>query len=539
MRAYVNPGNNGFAEKKKKDYVDKSGLISLINRSIDTGEKLFCISRPRRFGKSYAAQMICAYYDISCDSHSLFDDLIISEDETYDRFINQFNVINLDITNYVSNVRKSPSASFEDIPDMIERSIIRELTAMYPDIKESDSLNDYLLELVEITKAKIIFVIDEWDSIIREAVNNSDAQEKYLNLLRGWFKNNNFTPQVVAAAYMTGILPIKKDGTQSAISDFQEYTMLEPQGFAGYVGFNEDEVRNCCAEKEIDFEKMKKWYDGYTVGEIHSIYNPYSVIQTIKQGKFRSYWKKTTAAETLLTYIDMDEEGLQEDIARLIAGESIEIDTDSFQNDVETFTSKDDVLTLMIHLGYLTYEEDDTYDDGKPVGMVHIPNEEVRTEFEKILRKSKHRKLIDLIKKSDQLLEDTINCNEDAVAKAIQDVHDSEYSPTFYNDEQSLRYVVKLAYLSCVDQYAKIEEMPSGRGIADVVFIPRRASKLPPMVIELKWNKSESNAMEQIHSKKYYNTLLAFGGEVLLVGINYDTVTKIHTCNIEMLKVRG
>jgi hypothetical protein len=268
------------------------------------------------------------------------------------------------------------------------------------------------------------------------------------------------------------------------------------------------------------------------------MYNPYSVMQALATGQYRSYWKKTSAAETLMTYIDMDQDGLQDDVARLIAGESIVVDTDTFQNDVETFTCKDDVLALLIHLGYLTYEEvRDSYDDddGTLTGLARIPNEEVRAEFRKILRRATHKGLVALVRRSDDLLKDTLAGNHEAVARAIQEVHDSEYAPTFYNNEQSLRYVVKMAYLSCVDQYAKVEELPSGHGIADVVFLPSRRSPLPAMVVELKWNESASGAIAQIKEKGYHTALRSFCGEIVLVGVSYDRKTKRHTCQIDFL----
>ena len=235
-----------------------------------------------------------------------------------------------------------------------------------------------------------------------------------------------------------------------------------------------------------------------------------------------------------MTYIDMDQDDLQDTIARLIAGERVVVDTESFRNDVETFTCKDDVLTLLTHLGYLTYEEEsDSYDDDTVVGLVKIPNEEVRSEFDKILRKAKHKSLIELVKKSDQLLKDTLEGKNDAVAKAITDVHDSEYAPTYYSNEQSLRYVVKMAYISCVDQYAKVEELPTGHGIADVVFLPKRRSTLPAMIVELKWNKDAEGAIKQIKDRNYPKILTNYGGKIILVGINYDDDTKVHNCKIE------
>ena len=536
MGTYLNPGNCGFAEMLKSDYVDKTGLIRVINSTIGTKQKLTCISRPRRFGKSYAAQMLCAYYDKTCDSHGLFDKYNISQDATYDMYMNHFHVISLDITGFISNAKKKRIPLIE-VPAAIDSTLLKEAHKYYPEFQEITDLNECLLELVRKTDTKIVFVIDEWDSMIREAKEDDEAQESYLNLLRGWFKNNNFTSEAVAAAYMTGILPIKKDGSQSAISDFIEYSVLEPGDFAGFVGFTEEEVKKICGDSSQKFDEMKLWYDGYTIGEKHSVYNPYSVMHAVSSGKFKSYWKKTSAAETLMTYIDMDQDDLQDTIARLIAGESVIVDTDSFQNDVETFTCKDDVLTLLTHLGYLTYEEEpDSYDDDSVVGLVKIPNEEVRSEFDKILRKANHKSLIALVKKSDQLLKDTLEGKGDAVAKAIADVHDSEYAPTYYSNEQSLRYVVKMAYISCVDQYAKVEELPSGHGIADVVFLPKRRSTLPAMIVELKWNKDAEGAIMQIKDRNYPKILTNYGGRIVLVGVNYDEDTKTHTCEIEEYK---
>ena len=229
-----------------------------------------------------------------------------------------------------------------------------------------------------------------------------------------------------------------------------------------------------------------------------------------------------------MTYIDMDEDGLQEGIARLISGEAIEVDTEQFENDFETFKSKDDVLTLMIHLGYLTYSEDD-----QGTGTARIPNEEIRMEFNQILRKGKHRKLLSLIQASDRLLENTLRGDARAVAETIAMVHDSNYAPQFYNDEQALRATVRYAYITCVDQYIRIEELPSGHGCADLVYIPKRRSSLPAMIIELKWNKTAEGAISQIKNRNYPAALKDYGGELLLVGISYNEKTKAHTCVIE------
>lgn len=521
---YLNPGNEGFRKILQSEYVDKTGLIALINKTIGTMEMLTCVSRPRRFGKSYAAKMLCAYYDCSCDSRGLFDDMEIAGTQGYLTHLNQYHVINLDVTGFISEAARM-DISLSDVPNMIADAVYRELTESYPELK-GKSLMDAMIGCVEKTGKEFVFVIDEWDALIREAKGDAAVQKRYLYFLRGWFKNNNFTPKVVAAAYMTGILPIKKDGSQSAISDFREYTILNPGRFVEFTGFTESDVRSLCRRHEMDFKEVRQWYDGYDFPGYGAIYNPYSVMCAMQEQKCRSYWKKTSAAESLMTYINMDFEGMQESVSRLLSGEEIEIDTESFENDFETFRSRDDVLTLLIHLGYLTWHEED--------GTAHIPNEEVRTEFRKILKAANaNRKWVELISRSCRLLEDTIAGNEEAVAKAIEETRGSEYAPTYYNDEQALRYVIKFAYIAALEQYLKVEELPSGKGIADVVYLPKRRSLLPALVVELKWNKSSEGAIRQIKERNYPAILKDYDGEIVLVGISYDVKTKAHSCLIE------
>ncbi|MCI9144278.1 MAG: AAA family ATPase [Lachnospiraceae bacterium] len=528
MGNYLNPGNKGFEKIVQSEYVDKTGLIALLNKTIGTMEMLTCISRPRRFGKSYAAKMLCAYYDCSCDSHVLFDDREVARTPGYLTHLNQYHVINLDITGFLSEAKRE-RMPMADVPGKIVEAVHKELQSLFPGLDSGNSLMENLICCVEETGREFVFIIDEWDALIREAKGDPEIQSTYLNLLRGWFKNNNFTPKVVAAAYMTGILPIKKDGSQSAISDFIEYPILEPDGFAEFTGFTEVEVRNLCEKYEMSFGEAKSWYDGYDFPDVGAIYNPYSVMQAMRRKKFGSYWQKTSAAESLMTYINMDFEGLQETISRLISGEEVEVDTDLFENDFETFRSRDDVLTLLIHLGYLTWNEED--------GTAHIPNEEVRIEFRKILKgMNGNQRWMELLGRSEKLLEDSIAGNREAVSKAIEEIRQTQYAPTFYNDEQALRYVIKFAYIAAADQYLKIEELPSGRRIADVVYLPKRKSLLPALVVELKWNKSSGGAIRQIKDRNYPAILKEYEGEIVMVGINYDAKEKTHSCEIELLQ---
>lgn len=526
MGTYVNPGNQAFKRILDPNYVDMTGLIRLMNDRVGGAQSLVCISRPRRFGKSYAAKMLTAYYDCSCDSHTLFDKKIISRTKAYEDHLNKYHVVYLEITSFISSARRQ-GISLKEVPNMIVDALHAELTQMNPELPPEKSLTELFVRCVEKEGGKqFVFIIDEWDSMIREAKDDEEAQKRYLDLLREWFKNGTFTPKVVAAAYMTGILPIKKDGSQSAISDFQEYSMLRPGEFAKFTGFSETQVKRLCKKNKMDFESVKAWYDGYELAEEHAVYNPYSVMNACWEKTCCSFWNTTSAVEAMTDYINMDFDGLQETVAQLIGGAEIEVNTSRFQNDFERFHSKDDVLTLLVHLGYLTFDVVQR--------TVHIPNEEVREEFRHFLNTNQvgehWRKLLN---RSRQLVTDTIQGNNEAVAEALEEIRGENYAPQFYNNEQALRAIIKYAYISAFGQYVKVEEMPSGKGIADVAFIPTPHSRLPAMIVELKWNKTAGGAITQVKAKQYTTNLKPYAGSILLVGINYDEKTGRHSCLIE------
>ena len=533
---YVNPGNIAFQRINNSEYVDKTQIIDLINARIGTNNNLVCISRPRRFGKSFAAQTLSAYYDCSCDSHALFDDKKIAKCESYTEHLNQYNVICFDVTSFVSVARRT-QRPLSDVPNMITEALQKELVETHSQLRPDMSLTECILRCVEGTKdepgRKFVFIIDEWDAVIREAKDEPATQKQYLDLLREWFKNIAFTPKVVAAAYMTGILPIKKDGSQSAISDFKEYTMVKPRDFGGYVGFTEEEVRRICKDKNVDFETTKRWYDGYTFEGVGSVYNPNSVMQAIDNNDFDSYWTETSAAEGLMEYISHDYNGLTKTIAELIAGIDVKVSVTGFANDLTTFRGKDDVLTLMIHLGYLAYDSVNK--------TVRIPNEEIKLEFQKAVKEVKHTATLERLRASEQLFLDTIEGNETAVAEQIEKIHMEETSPIHYNKEDSLRSVIKLAYYTYRDNYVQWEELPAGAGYADVAYLPKYDSGYPILVIELKWNKDAETAIQQIKNRHYPDSFKGFGKEIILVGITYDKDTpagnRKHICKIEKVEM--
>lgn len=521
----LNPGNSGFSRVLAGDYIDKTGLLSLINQSIESSKFLTCISRPRRFGKTYAAQMLCAYYDKSCDSSSLFSSLNIAKDPSYKKHLNKYDVIYLDMTGI-----KPYTEQYTKITSYLIKQICDEIRDTYPSVVIKDNLSLTLENVVAHTGNKFVIIIDEWDAPIRE---NPSVHKEYLEFLRSLFKNSLSTSKIFAAAYMTGILPIKKDGSESAISDFDEYTMVNPRKYSEYVGFTEAEVSSLCNKNNIDFSLMKKWYDGYCFSNASdeiSIYNPNSVIKAVSNNSFESYWSQSSSADNLMNYISRDYSGLSKTIAELIGGIEVKVDTLNFQNDLTTFNGKDDVLTLLIHLGYLAYDAQS--------GTVHIPNEEIKLEFQRSIRKTDHKETLFRLGQSDQLFMDTIEQNADAVALQIEKIHREECSPLHYNKEDSLRSVIKLAYYTYKDNYLQFEELPSSLGYADIVYLPKKNSDWPALVIELKWDKSAKTAIDQIKEKHYPDILKGYGGKILLVGISYDkdrNSDKKHHCQIESI----
>lgn len=406
MGRYLNVGNDGFRAIRKGRYVDKTGLISFINETLGTADKLTCVSRARRFGKSFAVKMLCAYYDKSCDSNELFDGLEIAEDPSYRKYLNKYDVIYLDMTLFISLC-----GNMKDIMAYIQEQVIQEIADVYPAAVGEEHLSMAMAKASASAGIKFIVIIDEWDALFREAKNDTDLQKEYIRLLRGLFKSS-LTDSMIEAAYMTGILPIKKYGTQSAMTDFREYTMLSPKRLAKYAGFTETEVRQLCEDYGMDYGEAKRWYDGYSFKNVPSVYNPNAIMRAMQNQEFGSYWTETETYEALKIYIDMDFDGLREAILSMLGGEKCPVNTGTFQNDLTSLRSRDDVMVLLIHLGYLAY-------DGE-AEKVYIPNEEIRQEFFLALKHSGHWEIAKLVKESDELLRAALNLNGEKVADAIE-----------------------------------------------------------------------------------------------------------------------
>ena len=521
MGMYINRGNKEFSDIVAHEYVDKSMLIPIVNATLNSERRYSCVTRSRRFGKSMAAKMLCAYYDKSCDSRELFRGLKAEQDGTFETYLNKFYVICVDMTDFTTRFRNE-----KEIVSLIQQDIINDVLNVFPDteVRERDDLMSILYRISESTGERFVMVIDEWDALLRELGNDDYIITSYVDLLRRLFKGLG-SNIVFAGAYLTGILPLKRYNTESALNNFREYTMINPGRMATSLGFTHKEVEELCQKSGLDINEMERWYDGYRIGDESHIFNPYSVMRAIDDNRYRSYWTTTGAYDSVITYIQMNFDGLKDDIIKMLSGERVYVDTTEFLNDIRIVRSKNDVLTVLIHLGYLAYDGD--------TQECYIPNKEVADEMNNAIKATTWTLLAQSIQNSRALLDATIAGNEQAIAKAIDQAHDEHTSILSYNDENSLACVLTIAYIWARNEYIIHREYATGKGYADLVMIPRRNVGKPALVIELKFNHSADTALDQIKRKAYPAKISEYTGDILLVGINYDKEKKLHTCKVE------
>lgn len=524
MGRFVNPNNSAFqVALNSQIYVDKTGMIAYTNRVLGTMEGYICNSRPRRFGKSITANMLTAYYSKGCDSEAMFAGLEISKSADFKKHLNKYDVIHIDIQWCIE-----PAGGVENVVSFISEKTISELDTYYPNIlaEKTISLPDALSQINTAVGKKFIIIIDEWDVLIRDESANAKVQKDYINFLRGMFKGTEPTKYILLA-YLTGILPIKKEKTQSALNNFDEFTMLSASILAPYIGFTENDVHYLAEKYSLDFHEVQRWYDGYFLNDFH-IYNPKAVVSVMLRKEFKSYWSETSAYDTIVPLINMNYDGLKTAIIEMLSGTEVKVNTATFKNDTLNIASKDDVLTYMIHLGYLGYNQNRK--------TAFVPNEEIRQELTMAVESKRWNEMITFQQESGRLLDATLDMDGAAVAAQIEKIHHEYTSVIQYHNENSLSSVLTIAYLSAMQYYFKpIRELPTGRGFADFVLVPKPECRndYPALIVELKWNQNAQTALQQIREKNYPASIWDYTGEILLVGINYDRDSKQHQCLIE------
>ncbi len=544
MGTYLNPGPGKFKETTDSEiYVDKSEMIYYLNSVVQTEQKYVSVSRPRRFGKTIAANMLCAYYGKG-DSRELFSGLKISEHDGWDKYLNRYDVIRVVMTDFIKT-----DIEVSDALSKMQKLVVRDIKKQYPDVDYFDT-DDMIQSLSDVYAEKaspFVIIIDEWDALFRVRKEDKDGQRLYLDFLRDWLKDKEY----VALAYMTGILPIKKYGRHSALNMFDEYSIITPMQLAPYTGFTEEEVKELCRCYGRDFNEIKEWYDGYVVRDVippdpnyesqlngtlvqkfYSIYSPLSVVKAVTNGVIQNYWNKTETYEALAEYIRMNLDGLKDAVVLMMDRGRVQADISTYQNDMSTFHGRDDVLALLINLGYLSYDLD--------TKEVYIPNKEILDEFK---TSTKSEEWIDTFKsfhKSQELLAATWNSDEEKTAQLLEWFLDTAENKT-YNSEAALSYAVQMAYYAAQKYYTTAQELDTGKGYADIVYLPSpKYPDKPALLIELKCNKTVKTAADQIKDRNYPQKLEHYKNNLLLVSINYDSDSpnkgedfKHHTCRIE------
>ena len=556
MGTYLNPGKADFEEAiNSKIFVDKTEMIMYLNSVVKTKQKYVSVSRPRRFGKTMAADMICAYYDRKAESRELFANRKLAGCEPYksgekevfwDEYLGKFDVIRLVMTKFIKK-----NNNVTDALSKMQKLIVRDIKKEYPDIDcfDEEDLIQTIEDVYSENSRQLVIVLDEWDAVFRERQNDKEGQKEYLDFLRDLMKDNNN----IALAYMTGILPIKKYGKHSALNMFTEYSMMFPRQLARYTGFTEEEVQNLCKKYGRDYQAVSDWYDGYEVSDImppdpdhqelratgkspeavrYSLYSPLSVVEATTTGIIKDYWNKTETYEALAEFIEMDYDGLKEAVAFLMDGGRLAIDTSTYQNDMTTFHGRDDVLSLLIHLGYLGFDDKQS--------EVFIPNREILDEFRSSTKGLEWKPVFRSFHLSQEILKATLDKDSDKVAELLEEAHNRAGNKT-YNDEAALSYAIQLAYYAAQMYYTTILELDSGKGYVDIAYLPApKYPALPALVVELKYNRSAETAMSQIKRQKYPERLIHYKGNMLLVAIDYDKDLpntapefKHHKCIIE------
>ncbi len=549
MGIYVNPKSESMQSAvNSRIYVDKTGLLKVLNQAIGTEKRYFAVSRARRFGKSMAAGMVDAYYSRGCNSRELFAPYEIAKDPGFEKYLNQYNVLHFDVATYF-NAAKTP----EDIIPLMDDRLLRDLTCEFPFLKKMKPADtpEALSLVYQKESIPFVIIIDEYDCIVRDAPDNEELIRRYLKYLRGFFKTEE-SKHFLALGYITGILPIKKVNGESALNNFMEYTMTEPKELQTYFGFTREEVAALCERYDEAPALLRDWYDGYYMyapvpgyraeegnarddGSIRlfqgkpmclkHIYNPNSVVEAFLHGMVASYWKNTGSFASLGNFITLNYAGLKDDVVKMLAGNRIPVRTQSFQNDVTQFRRKDDVLTCLIHMGYLGYDAN--------TGEAFIPNREVAEVFESAIENGDWDDVSDALRRSDELMRATLEMDETGVARVISQSHQDYASIISFHDENALALAIMISYYTARADYRVIRELPSGRGFADIAFLPKREGERPAMIVELKWNRSAPAAIKQIRDKNYAGVLSGCKDDILLVGINYTKKSGKYSCRIE------
>ena len=491
-------------------YVDKSLLIEKTNDMIGRDNCYVCITRPRRFGKTINVSMLGAYYTVGNDVQNLFKGLKIENSDSFKKHLNKHHVIYIDFSRMPDQCK-----GFDDYLTAIQVRLKRDMRdAFQVDIFEDDSIQEILNKVNE----NFIFLLDEWDSIFYEGFMSEEDKKNYLKFLKGLLKDQPY----VELAFMTGVLPIAKYSAGSELNMFEEFSFLNDCKFEDFYGFGEEEVKELCkVHPKPSYEELKYWYDGYYKNDETSLFNPRSVSLALQNEYCKNYWTETGPMNEIANVVEHNVDEVREDIVRMVSGIPVEVELDGYGATQLELNSRDEILSAMVVYGFLSYHDHE----------LRIPNRELMEKFEKVLKRESMGAIAEITKQSKAVLQATLAKDSDTVAQYLEAVHDHEIPFLKYNDENSLSCVVTLCYLYAREHYDIEREMKSGKGYVDYLFTPKK-KQYPPIILELKYDKSAKDAIDQIHEKHYIDKVKDYQ-EILLVGINYDKQAKHYECIIE------
>lgn len=499
-----------FTEARTEIYVDKSLLIQIVNTKINTKSKYICITRPRRFGKTINANMLAAYYTKNMDAHKQFQDLKISKCATYHEHLNKHNVIYIDFSN-----KPQFCSDFNTYILNIYNKLMEDILEAYPQLKGKSfsSLSDILTA----SNDSFIIVMDEWDSVFYEDFMSEKDKVAFLKFLKSILKDQTY----IELVYMTGVLPIAKYSSGSELNVFDEFNFMNDNVFDAFFGFSEEEVKELCEHHHgVDYKDLKYWYDGYHLSNGKSLFNPRSVVKALTRKCCLNYWTETGPMNEIANCIEHNVDAVREDIVKLVSGIPIQVKLMGYSAADLELNTRDEILSAMVVYGFLSY-----YDS-----YLSIPNHELMEKFELVLSRESMKEVRDIVDQSKEIVQATLDGNEQLVASLLEKVHDNEIPFLQYNDENSLSCVITLCYLYARIDYDIIREAKTGKGYCDYLFIPRRLGK-PAIILELEMNASAQIALQQMIEKDYIQKVKHVK-ECIYVGINYDKKTKKHTCLI-------
>ena len=533
---FINSGT-GYAlfeyEANKKTYIDKTLMIDALYRHSQEINKYICVTKPRRFGKSTAANMIAAFFDKSTadESGKLFEKLNIGTlKEEQEKAAEsgaghslcwpqqgKHNVIRINIIDLIApEVR-----SYSDFYNTLKRQVQADITELYPELRIDKNM--LIPEILANTGDSFVFVIDEWDAVFEMPFMTDSDKREYILFLKALLKDKKY----VYFAYMTGILPIAKYSSGSPLNMFKEFTSFQDAIFYPYFGITEDEIRNLMEMKgytKPTIEELSFWYDGYIRGYdgVH-VYNPASVCEAMAEGICQSHWTGTGPMNEVRDIIRNNVKDLRQDIIRMAGGETLEIELGGFSVEKSEINTRDEILSAMVVYGFLTYYE----------GNLRIPNHELMLKFRQALA-SEQLGLNQTLEESKKLFNATLERDHGEVARLLEELHDEKIPFFVYNDENSLACVVTVGYLFALNKYRITRESKAGKGYVDFLFEPMRKDETA-LILELKYNHSAENALKSIHERDYIKRLKGYK-RVLLVGINYSEAKKKHTCLTELVE---